>query len=353
MNWYVILFFVVSIVLYIASKYLRLKKERAKENIEAFQIESKLSISEKLNKYHNLVINYKNATSVIKILLEECQEYIKNMNQPNLLARGATSQAELTNNYNQSLVDISEDERLQVDKFILELLDKIRSRNESYYKYVKSWLGKISLAKGKQSLEAGMPHTLGNIIIMDSDWFQNPRASTLLHELTHVHQRQVPFEFKDLYLQLGYISADVARIRGMESVLKLNRNNPDGLSPNWLWHSTTDNTYWWIGALFTTATPDSLTDVNYVALKIEKDSDGMFYYLKQQPTPLNSLISFNTYFGENVNNYHPNEMSAKFSEWFLEDIIGAINNEKYDKYTGFRTYKTYFTNLINTYYSDS
>jgi hypothetical protein len=68
---------------------------------------------------------------------------------------------------------------------------------------------------------------------------------------------------------------------------------------------------------------------------------------------LDSLNEFSNYFGNNPNNYHPNEMSAKFSEWYLNDILGNIieNHDRYDKYEGYRVYKKYFDNLVNTYYN--
>ena len=31
-----------------------------------------------------------------------------------------------------------------------------------------------------------------------------------------------------------------------------------------------------------------------------------------------------SFFGDNKNNYHPNEMTAKFSEWYLLQILNSI-----------------------------
>ena len=44
---------------------------------------------------------------------------------------------------------------------------------------------------------------------------------------------------------------------------------------------------------------------------------SLFYYLKQNPTQLSKFKEFNDFFGDNQNNYHPNEMTAKFAEYFL------------------------------------
>jgi hypothetical protein len=357
MNWYIIILFILGIGLYLYSRYLILQKEYKQEKIklqqekiEAFEQEARSSPQENIQRRHNITLVFKNANEANKLAVSSIGEYINGMNQPNLLARGFQSQNELIRAYNNAFEDITDDDATRITKFILELLDKIQYRNPKYYKYIIHWLGKISIAKAKNEgiiLEGGMPHTLGNMIIMDSGWFINPRSTTLIHELTHIHQRNVPFEFEDLYPQLGYISYDVRSIYGMEGILLLNRNNPDGLSPNWLWCSTT---CWWIGAVFPTATPNNLTDVNLVALKLERDPSGNYYYLKQTPTPLETLKEFNNYFGANANNYHPNEMTAKFGEWFLEDILGSSAGQKYSQYKGYNIYKNYITKLISTYY---
>jgi len=166
----------------------------------------------------------------------------------------------------------------------------------------------------------------------------------------------------------------------MENIYALNRNNPDGTSIYWLWHNSkssdnkpqianqnyqnvektqslppefveTDN-YWWIGAVFKSATPSSLTDVNLLALKLERGPDGSFYYLKQNPTLLSNFTEFIDFFGENPNNYHPNEMTAKFAEWFLLDSLGDVNASKnYYNHKGYLIYKKYFENIITSYYN--
>ena len=85
--------------------------------------------------------------------------------------------------------------------------------------------------------------------------------------------------------------------------------------------------------------------------KDDKDdiTNKTFYYLQQQPLLLNSFTNFNNYFGNNPNNYHPNEMTAKFSEWYLQYIL-SNTQQNYEKYNGFTIYKEYFDNLIKTFY---
>ena len=361
MNWFIIILFIISIILFLVSKYYLLKKKVEVENIEAYENENSLTTKDRLLKYHNITLKYLDVVKAKNLIVID-GEYLKGMNQANLSARGCISIDDLYNKYKVAFLNITNDEKDTIDLFILNLLDDIKN-DEHYYKYVQKWLQKISIAKSKDWLEAGMPHTLDTTIVMDANWFIKPRSSTLIHEITHIHQRLYPTEFEDLYPLLGYYYNPVD-IKGLEEIYPLNRNNPDGMSKYWLWHNgasngSTDNTkelaiYWWIGAIFKTAIPNSLTDINMMALKLDKetDSDGtyIFYYLKQNPTPLNQFTEFINFFGDNPNNYHPNEMTAKFSEWFLEDKLNnnKINNN--NNFEGYRIYKKYFENLINKYY---
>lgn len=362
MNWFIIIFCIIAISLFIISQYIRLNNEKRKEDmknnineIENFEEENALSPSAKLMKYHNITLDFKNSKDAKKLITRNAQ-YLQNMNQPNLLARGCSSKDELFIKYLDAFDNIQEEEKTNITLFILELLNNIKPRNAQYYNYICYWIKKISIAKAKPWLESGMPHTLEYTIIMDANWFINPRQTTFIHELTHINQRIIAFEFEDLYKDLGYINLEktllanngINNIKGMQSVIALNRNNPDGLSPNWLWYDKGSNIYWWIGAIFQTITPLSLSDVNNVALKLEQGQDGTYYYLKQQPTILDTLDTFNSFFGSNPNNYHPNEMSAKYSEWYYETLMGISN--KYDKYKGFNIYKTHFEKLISSYY---
>ena len=444
-----ILIFIVSITLFVITQYLRIKKDyelehikHNKETIEYFNNENNLPVTTKLLNRHNVTVKFKNADSAQQLMTID-MPYIRNMNQPNIVARGCQTRDELFTKYQHAFNDIDETERETILKFILNLLDNIKKRNTYYYKYICYWVNNIAIAKAQPWLEAGMPHTLDNTIIMDNNWFKSPRATTFIHEITHVHQRMISFEYDDLFAELGYqeYTKGIETIKGMGNVLVLNRNNPDGLSYNWVWIDNIDNidnidtsstnvdapatkpiNYWWIGAVFTSITPSSLTSVNNIALSLtyqlqdllnparklqdllnpvrKSQSQTIFggilgdapsikpeskscvdkscvdkscfdkscaqtiiknnknnisisnitlYYLQQQPKLLSSLKSFNAFFGNNSNNYHPHEITAKFSEWYLEYILGNMK-ESYDNYKGFIIYKTYFNNLIKTFY---
>ena len=371
MNWYIIVFFILSILLYLVTKYYLVKTNykinKTKDDIEAFETELNSTTADKLKANHNVTIKYLD-TNTARQLVKKNGDYMQNMNQPNLSARHCSTIDELYEKYLNGFDDITPSEKETVDLCILNLLNDIKkytqTENSSYYKYVSKWLNEISIAKAKGWLESGMPHTLDKTIVMDAGWFLAPRRSTLLHEITHVHQREVEFDFEDLYKELGYYY-NPENIKGMESIYPLNRNNPDGLSKYWLWKMPENNgsnrndainemsmnttNYWWIGAIFNTVNPDTLNDVALVAIKLDRDPEGHFYYLKQNPTYLNKWKPFITFFGDNPNNYHPNEMTAKFSEYYLADILNE-KQDKFNNYEGYKIYKKYFENMVNKYY---
>ncbi len=346
--WVLIILFICSIALYFYTRYCRLKIELNNEEIEAFESEESLTFGEKLKKHYDLKIVYLSAADA-KEIFNSSNEYLQNMNQVNLAARECDNLEALYNKYLNALDDISDIEKEKINVFIWSFLQSINENNVNYCKYITYWLKTIKFAKGKNWLESGMPHTIANVIIMDSNWYNVPRQSTLIHELAHVHQRMKFFEFEDLYKQLNYIYHNKP-IKGMESYYNLNRNNPDGTSPFWLWKDSNNN-YWWIGAVFKTISPSNVTDVDYIAIKLDRGSDGTLYNLTKIPNKLSSFNDFNNYFGINNNNYHPNEMSAKYMELYLNDVLKSGDRLQYANAKGYNIFKNYFRDLCDKYYS--
>ena len=43
-------------------------------------------------------------------------------------------------------------------------------------------------------------------------------------------------------------------------------------------------------------------------------------------------------------------MTAKFAEWYLDDVMGYYHNEKYDKFQGYNIYRKYINIIFKTYY---
>ena len=103
-------------------------------------------------------------TSLNNVLAQQLVDSMKQLqSQVNVVTDNlSTMQRDTINNFTLKLAEFKKD-----------YIDDIKN-DEHYYKYVQKWLQKISIAKSKDWLEAGMPHTLDTTIIMDAKWFKNP-----------------------------------------------------------------------------------------------------------------------------------------------------------------------------------
>jgi hypothetical protein len=99
--------------------------------------------------------------------------------------------------------------------------------------------------------------------------------------------------------------------------------------------------------LIITNSIDVINDLiyDYTSLQVRLIRSYNFYKTLEYFSP------FNIFFGNNSNNYHPNEMSAKFSECYLEYILGISENPEKYNYDGFKIYKQHFEKLIHSLYA--
>ena len=311
------------------------------------------------NNNNNAQINIIWNTSNNDIKFEDiCEPYLKKMNSVNKTSRGIDANCdfdELSNAY-YSMYMISnitnEEQKIASNKLYSEI-DKLAFYKPEYYDFICNIfneIGNITIAKGSPKLEAGMPHTHNNIIIMNSQWFNKPKFSTFIHELIHIHQRYSYSIYSNLYTQLNF---QFVKITGFDNIITRNRHNPDSFNNinyttynefwDWIWFCNTNNRYYWIGAIFTSITPNSLTDVEYLAYEvthsIEKKS---YFYNGTIPIKLTNFTEFNTYFAHiNNNNYQPNEIIAELIEKIITSygIFAKDNN-------------IYSVNTINKFIND-
>ena len=85
MNWVIIIFFIISIVLYFIANYYVLQKKVIDEQVEHFENEENITSTEKLDK-RDINIKYLNKEDAINVF-KKTDQYLQNMNQPNLNAR--------------------------------------------------------------------------------------------------------------------------------------------------------------------------------------------------------------------------------------------------------------------------
>lgn len=269
--------------------------------------------------------------------------YLSRFNQPNIQARGFDTRDKLIRTYNKCLIPITDSEKKytwhEISKFVDTQIDAPRKQ------YINSWLSKIQIAKAAPWLEAGMPHTHDNCIIMRPDWFSDAtQMSTFIHELTHVAQRMNPSLWYELYRKWGFIYA--SELSGMETYITRNRQNPDGMDNNWVWYSADDNKYYWIGAVYNSVSPKSLMDVSYLAIPLTKTSRAnTFKYIGSTPMQLSNLTQFQNQFNINENHYHPNEIAAQYSEYFF-NAESISDHQMMMKYPGYAIFDSWMGKQI-------
>ncbi len=279
------------------------------------------------------------------------REYLPKLNSVNIQARGQATFPQIRAQYlgggqaaNSGLCEqVTEDEQSRVHELItdevLAKLDNQNAQNKKMSAYLRKWLSKVWIAKGRPWLEAGMPHTHGPCIIMSHEWLTSPTPGTLIHELMHVHQRMNPADFESLYTKWGFQRAD-GMISGLEAKYPLYRVNPDGLDPNWIWTDPSTGRVYWIASLFNSVDPDSLKDTQYLAFPLAGDS---MRYTGSEPIPLAKFTEFQNMFGIQHNNYHPNEIAAEYADHLLRELLNlkpaAVDTP------GYRIFREWFFNL--------
>ena len=122
MNWFIIIIFIISIALFLVTRYYRLKKQLSIEKIEQFENESMLTPSDKLLKYHGIQIKYLDIENAKKLIVKD-GEYLQGMNQANLSSRGCSSIDELYSKYKTAFEEITNDEKEIVEKIIKEEME--------------------------------------------------------------------------------------------------------------------------------------------------------------------------------------------------------------------------------------
>ncbi len=309
-----------------------LKKEKYKtsKNIENFE-------SKKINEDYEIINFIINSNTVFKN-----NPYLGLMNQINIQARGFDNKQQCFHKYyNQSLAQISESDKDNVYLFINDLLDILDTRSTSYKKYIEKLLKTIKIGKANQWLEGGMPHTHKNIIIMDQPWFKNPRLDTLIHEMTHVDQRYNSNLYADLYEEWGFRYYN-KQITGLENKYLLSRHNPDGMDLNWIWNN--HNKAYWITAEYTNIESPNIHNVLYQAYPLHGGVSDDYYYTGSNPIELKNFKEFQEYFNLKNNHYHPNEISANYSEFYMFSKTQGNYTSPNNK--GYQIYKKHMDNYI-------
>ena len=255
----------------------------------------------------------------------ELANYLQGMNEVNFKARHISKNTALQT-YKNNIQKITKKEK---ELLYYTLNNLINSSRNDISKFINAMLNKVKFIKYKSGFYNGLPHTHNGYIIFPEFMYKNPMShlNTIVHEFVHIHQRFEYSKYQYLYKLIGFIST--SNIENFKPILNVSRYNPDEDRNNlWVWKNPyTENTYYWIGAVYNSETPTSLLDVTYKAYPLERKSESNFLYNNKNSILLREFDSFNTYFGINVNHYHPNEIVAEYMTLYYENT--SVNTKAY------------------------
>lgn len=211
-------------------------------------------------------------------------------------------------------------------------IDKLAPVLQQHYARIADTPWKF--VKVSNKVAGGLPHTIGNVILFPKKTLQlfvqvseSPNSShhhlvdrlvfLLMHEQTHVIERQEPSRYHSLYQEVwGFTEAE--KIRSSEWLKNHELQNPDGMNTNWIYQLDKGKSSRWILPILILSSPerpDLPRDLRQVAISLQKqDNEGFSLKTDHTGTPetqsLSSVHEYDQYFQGIRSAYHPHEILA-------------------------------------------
>lgn len=233
-------------------------------------------------------------------------DYFSNMNTTNRTIRG----------YDVSCSDLAtyclpQWTQSQKQKIVQNLQTIYRNIQSLFFFFSDSWY----FAVVQNKYEGGLPHTLGQIILLPENSFSYSDIhfiKLLLHERIHTLQKKYYQTFSQLYI--SYWGCTPIHENNINSIyLQEHRCNPD--TPRW-WSING-----WIPIVLFKIDARTLTDVDYKFLKYQEN--GMSPLLIEQ----SECEWYKQLIGSHRHCYHPDETSAVMLTEYLYTTI--VSNQTY------------------------
>lgn len=213
------------------------------------------------------------------------------------------------NEYKSAYEDLTE-----TDKALLKRVIDEANKLTSQYKNLQQLEWRI--AKVKNTVEYGLPHTLGNMIVINRDNLLRPEnelVKTLIHEKIHIYQRMNTTSSKEWITKVGFralLPSEFATLN--KELLQLRRSNPD-IDTNTYVHIKSNLV---LRQLYNNNTPSSIMDSKAVGIPLSGNYN---------PIPLtNTILGLPTTFYCQLE--HPYEiMACLLSEMIVEPSFTDTN----------------------------
>jgi hypothetical protein len=239
----------------------------------------------------------------------------------------AEQRAECRKRYKDSVLDFSDEEKAMLNWAVEKIMPAVQ---ENYPLYAQiPW----SFIKVANSIEGGFPHTRGGSIVISQTVLTRfglmksklPEAksivgiaSLLLHEQSHVFQRQNAQLMGKLYTDVwGFKRAD--KIESCEWLELRHLANPDGLDTGWIFPIADGDKTRYIWPLVIFDSPDKPqrmgADFREIGLELQKTDKGFGVVVSADKVPaykpLAEIPDYVTKFGNWEESFHPNEIAAE------------------------------------------
>lgn len=184
--------------------------------------------------------------------------------------------------------------------------------------------------KVDNSIEGGLPHTRGNVIVLSQSLLTSIKETAqsgkwdlgimnvLIHEQIHVIQRVKATVFEKLYEDAwGFRKA--ATIKGASTWLAQHQIvNPDGVDVQWVWPVPDTSRVIWPRVILDgeSETPVMPDDFRMIGIELTTTNDGYAVATEKNGTPkyrsLRDEPGYMQKFGNISSIYHPNEIAADY-----------------------------------------
>lgn len=225
-------------------------------------------LNKALNKNIKIIFNSKLETKTF--LLNDKDNYIKNMSKADLIARHVSSNENYLLNIVNSALSFSTIEKQQLIQ-MMKIVDKMFIKLEFVVNF------SIKFSKVGEIYEAGYPHTRYNIIFLSPSFFSNAAKNAikiLKHECIHIYQRYNP-SITEKYLNINGFKkiGNFKSLYPKEYILK--RSNSD-IDDN-IWQNKNGQLMF---PIFSSNNPQSLSDL-WGDKKMEHPYEWMAYDLEE------------------------------------------------------------------------
>lgn len=224
------------------------------------------------------------------------------------------------NEYIEAFEELSESDKT----LLTRIVDEANRLTSSYINLQQlEW----RIAKVKNTVEYGLPHTIGNMIVISKDTLRRPEkeiVNTMIHEKLHVFQRMNTSVVRQWATSMGFrvlLPSEFATLN--KDILQLRRSNPD-LDKNTYVHEKSNLV---MRQLYNSSSPTSVIDSkamgipltgSYKPITLTNDLLGLpkdFYCQLEHPYEImacliSEMITNQSFVEKNINNSYISETIA-------------------------------------------